>query len=285
MSVRSSLGGLTQSHVPAWLRACVLGACVSIAGCATPYEHASVRAREHGLAETTVDGSGFRHRIWYADDGDSGRPLHVYVEHDGVPWRARYFVASDPTPRQPVMLELAAMDPGPRLYLGRPCYFLEAPQAACIPEMWTARRYSEAVVASMTSALARFRASHPHRGVVLMGHSGGGTIVALMAERVPDVRAVITLAGNLDVARWTAYHLYSPLDGSLDPAKRPPLAADVQQWHYIGTRDGNVLPEFVRAFAAARPGAHYTELEGFDHGCCWRRVWPTILRQLDEQGL
>ena len=69
----------------------------------------------------------------------------------------------------------------------------------------------------------------------------------LLAERFKQTRAVVTVAGNLDPDRWVAQHGYSPLVGSLNPARRPPLPSHILQLHFVGGRDRNV-PRDLLAF-------------------------------------
>jgi len=101
----------------------------------------------------------------------------------------------------------------------------------------------------------------------------------LMAPRLPQVRAVITLAGNLDTAAWTTLHDYSPLHGSLNPATQPPLPPGILQWHYVGDQDQNT-PAAILAPAARRLGSRLRVIPGIDHSCCWEKHWPQILQEL-----
>ncbi|MGH8553741.1 MAG: alpha/beta fold hydrolase, partial [Methylococcales bacterium] len=199
-----------------------------------------------------------------------------------TPWLARKRVASDPTPRNPLMLGLMALDSSPSLYLGRPCYhgFSETP--ACDPLLWTHRRYSAQVVDSMTAALRNYLRNHNHSRLVFCGHSGGGTLAVMLASRFPETVAVITLAGNLDIDRWIRYHGYSPLEGSKNPAKLPPLASGVKEIHYVGEKDTNVLPEFVVPRSRSRAGIEVSIVKDFDHNCCWDKIWSSVLNQLAD---
>lgn len=203
--------------------------------------------------------------------------LHVYVEHDGSPWLEPARVAADPTPRSPLALELMARDAGPRLLLGRPCYFIPNADPGCGPLLWTHRRYAPEVVASMIAALRGFLAEHAIARVVLIGYSGGGTLAWLMALQLSETVAVITIAANLDIDRWAALHRYSPLSGSLNPTLLPPLPPAVVQINYAGGRDVNVTPEVMHSFAARHPEARVVTLAEFDHECCWTARWPQLL--------
>jgi len=261
-----------------------LSACLAIllAGCA-PAQRLDALAKEYGLTRDVVEGENFR-LVTYRNhaQADKAALLHVYLEGDGLPWRTRYQISWDPTPRDPLALRLMKKDPAPSVYLGRPCYDGQATSTACGAYMWTDGRYGPEVVSSMRAALAHLLARREYAGVVLIGYSGGGTLAMLLAERVPQTRAVITVAGNLDPARWARLHRYSPLRGSLNPADEPPLDTEIRQVHYVGSRDRNVPPSFVRAVAREQPNAAVVVIPRFDHRCCWEAAWPSILESFDE---
>jgi hypothetical protein len=258
-----------------------------LVACATSAERFDRRANALGFASIGLQGAGFHHLAYVAGALERSNTLHVYVEHDGTPWLDLTHAAADPTPRAPLALELMAQDAGPRLFLGRPCYFAskEEPQPICTPLLWTHLRYSPEVVASMVAALRRFLTLHPFRRVVLIGYSGGGTLAWLMASHVPETAEIVTVAANLDTDDWTRIHGYSPLAGSLNPALMPPLPATVGQLHYVGGRDRNVPPSVVQSFARRHPEARVIEVSDFDHQCCWVERWPKLLEELQRTPL
>jgi pimeloyl-ACP methyl ester carboxylesterase len=145
--------------------------------------------------------------------------------------------------------------------------------------LWTHRRYSAEVVASMVAALREFLSQHRYRQVLLIGYSGGGTIAWLMAAQSPDVRGVITVAANLDIDAWTKIHGYSAMKGSLNPASLPQLPPAIGQVNYFGGRDQNVPPSVIRSFARRHPEATLIEFPEFDHVCCWIERWPRLLEE------
>lgn len=207
----------------------------------------------------------------------------MYIENDGRPWASPRQVSADPTPREPVMLEAMALDPGPALYLGRPCYFIADQDKDCDALLWTHRRYAPEVVASMAAALRDFLRDEPYPDLVFFGHSGGGTLAVLLAEHFGQSRAVVTLAANLDVAGWTRLHGFSPLAGSLDPARRPPLPGGILQWHLAGADDKQLPPHLAQGYATRHPDAQISVHPDQDHACCWLNVWPQVLERLDRR--
>ncbi len=256
----------------------------ALAGCATPSQRFDHRASELGFVRHNVPGTQFEHAVYQSSDPRSGPLLHVYLEGDASPRMASRYSPPDPTPHRPQMLELMALDQAPSLLLGRPCQHGLDP--ACDPTLWTIGRYGEPVVASLVAALRRelhaMRASgRSAPGVVLIGYSGGGTLAFLVAERVTETRAVVTLAGNLDTKRWAEHHGYVPLGLSLNPAERPPLDASVIQIHLLAGRDERVPPFLTEAVIARQKEANFHLHEAFDHECCWAAVWRATLAELD----
>ena len=263
-----------------WLAALLLVACASV----VPLWRINELINQRQLAPVILEGTDYRHQAFVERVASVSNRLHVYIEHDGQPWIANGTEPSpDPTPHKPLMLELMALDPEPVLYLGRPCYFGLNQDRNCNPLVWTHRRYSEEVTGSMEAALRRFIAERSFREIVLVGHSGGGTLAVLLAARIPETIAVVTLAGNLSVDEWASYHDYSPLMGSLDPIKQPPLPATIVQLHFVGAKDRNTLPSFIQNYVNGQTSAKMTVVPEFDHSCCWSSIWPQVISSLQRR--
>ena len=252
-----------------------------VAACAAPPPRAADLADRERLDRQLVQGSNFTHVVYRRRGALPRGPLHVYLEGDGSPWVGRSRVAIDPTARNPVALRMMLQDPASSIYLGRPCYEGQAFDPRCSPQLWTSGRYSPEVVGSMAAALRHVLDETPNDGVVFIGYSGGGTLAMLLAERFLPTRAVITVAGNLDTAGWVAWHRYSPLDGSLDPATRAPLPATVAQLHLVGGRDKNVPTLLAKRVVSRQRCARVIIFENFDHVCCWDATWSRILHELE----
>jgi pimeloyl-ACP methyl ester carboxylesterase len=211
--------------------------------------------------------------------------LHVYLEGDGTPWVGNHrVIAADPTPRSPLMLELMALDKQPAIYLGRPCYHGYATTPACNPMLWTDARYSERVVDSMAQVLRERLLYEDADNLILFGHSGGGVLAVLLAKRLPQTRAVVTVAANLDIDAWADLHGYSRLNGSLNPAVEPALDSTIAQLHLVGGRDRNVPPTLLHAYQSRQSFAQVIVIPDYDHVCCWGDLWPKVLEWVAMDG-
>lgn len=250
-----------------------------LAGCATPAERLNREAARLGFSAEAVEGIDFRHQL-YRSHCEAATPharLHAYIEGDGSPWFDHRLIARDPTPRSPMMLGLMALDHNPSLYLGRPCYHGFADSPPCTPNLWTQARYSGRVVASMVKVLGREMEEGGFTSLALFGYSGGGALAMLLAEWLPQTEVVVTIAGNLDIDAWTEMHEYTPMQQSLNPLDRPPLAPRTHQLHLVGDRDTNVTPGMIREVVAKQKNAELVVIDGFDHVCCWQDLWPDVL--------
>ncbi len=235
---------------------------------------------ELGLTHQTIDGKSFQLESFSKEGIKTDKTLHVYLEGDGIPWASTNQVSSDPTPRKPIMLRVMALDPSPSLYLGRPCYNGHAEDTGCSPLLWTHRRYAPEVVDAMANGLAGFLRTHPYSYLVFMGHSGGGALALLLAQRFSSSCAAVTVAGNTDIDVWADWHGYSRLEGSLNPAHWP--NSEFLEFHYLGGKDKVIPPSIFRSELQKRPKARVIIIPEFNHVCCWEQRWQLILDQLRQ---
>jgi len=261
---------LPQDHCLRLLLCCLL--LTQLGGCSSVLQ----QAHQAGFSDQLTTGQPYLHRILINPAGQQatvGSHWHVYIEGDGQAVDRFGHPSRDPTPRHPMLLSMMQRDPVPALYLGRPCYFATH-DSACTPLNWTLARYSEATISSMATALGAHIT--PRDRITLIGHSGGGTLAQLLAARLPNTEAVVTLAGNLQVAQWTDYHHYSPLDLSLDPAAAPLLNPCIQQYHLAAAEDQEILPQWIEAFAKRQPGSHFRIMPGVSHSQNWPDWWTLV---------
>ena len=140
--------------------------------------------------------------------------------------------------------------------------------------------------------------------VVVTGHSAGGQLALCLAAHEPRVRAVISLAGVVDLQR--AYQLHLSNDAVVEflrgtPAEVPehyreadPMQlsiANARQWLIHGASDDTVPPVFSRDYAArkqaAKENVHLLEISGATHldlidphSGAWKQVEQTVLASL-----
>jgi pimeloyl-ACP methyl ester carboxylesterase len=263
-------------HSVRW--SCVVLLMLASAGCASPSSEFAKRAAALGMTEGLVHGDRFDHVV-FRTPRPVARRLHVYLEGDGSPWLGGLPVR-DPTPRKPLALALMALDTTPGLYLGRPCYHGVAEGVECPSALWTSERYSETVVGSMAVSMRRIVEAEGVDEIVWFGYSGGGTLAVLLAPRLPQSVAVITVAANLDIDAWADGHGDPRLTGSLNPARQQPLSDHIVQIHYAGGRDRLVPADIVRRGVSG--SGRLVVVPEFDHVCCWAAAWPRILGEVER---
>jgi len=268
----------------------LLIALAALAGCAnlspqSRWQHAAQLAEKAGWQKLRLPTAHFVLSAYVpkpvAKSSQQQDVLTVYIEGDGFAWISSSQASSDPTPRNPVALELALRHPqGAAAYLARPCQYVEAHDARnCLPAYWTERRFAAEVIEASNEAISALKQRSGASKLVLVGYSGGGAVAALVAARRSDVVQLITVAGNLDHRAWTQYHQVPPLTGSLNPADEWQALQSVPQRHFAGGRDEIVSRAVVDAYAARFPASRRPKVitvPGFDHVCCWVEQWGEL---------
>lgn len=262
------------------IRIFVVSLFLGLVACASPTAKLYTEAENLSLQVLQLSSERFVMTAFFRPGRKSENRLHVYLEGDGRPWQQGRWPASDPTTRSSLMLPLLAMDSAPVLYLGRPCYNGHTNDAGCDPKLWTSARYGVMIVEAMAEALQRFCRLHAYQQLVLIGHSGGGSLAMLLAKKLPQTTQLVTLAGNYDIDAWTDYHHYLPLDESSNPAKESP--SGVPEWHFLAEQDSNVPPELFKSALLKRADSRVEVIPGIDHQQGWHKVWPMILKELGD---
>jgi hypothetical protein len=252
---------------------------VLLASCATPAERFSAVAENIGFTHSVVNTKQFQHHLFANALALKKKPassLHVYIDGDGTPWKNKHWIADDPTSRNPIILQLMALDRSASLLLGRPCYHEVQATPACHFMYWTSHRYATEVVNSLASALTVWLKHHTVDKITLIGFSGGGTLAVLMAPLIEKATHIITIAANLDITAWSKFHGYSDLEHSLNPVEYP-LNKQLTQLHLIGTSDTVVPEATLKIFLQRNPTAKTIRFEGFNHHCCWTEAWSGVI--------
>lgn len=259
----------------------IIAVCMTITygGC-SPTQRIAAMAETYGYSPLTLRGNGFTLTGYenHSPQADSST-LHIYIEGDGLPWITPYMTSNDPTPRNPLMLRLMALDISPSIYLGRPCYNGHANDIGCDVSLWTDRRYSDLVVKTMSSALQNYLGTHHFKKLVFIGHSGGGTLALLLAERFEHTDLAVTIAGNLDTMEWTRIHGFTPLHGSINPATQRKMRP-FKELHFLGAEDTTLPLSIFEPIARKRLKSSIIIIRNADHACCWESIWSTALASL-----
>jgi pimeloyl-ACP methyl ester carboxylesterase len=265
--------------IVAMLRTVMLFLALFLAGCSGNATRIEELAATLGMTRSVVAAGSFRSPIFMRGvPGPQDEMLAIFIEGDGVPWDGGRQPSLDPATSDPLALKLLAHTPLPAAYVTRPCYH-DMTGGRCTPERWTMERYSDEVVSSMAEVVRAAALQAKARSLVLVGYSGGGVLAVLIAERLDNVSAVITVGANLDIDAWTKHHDYLPLAGSLNPAS----SRAEHRWpetHLYGARDKTVPPATAAAYFKRYPTARRRIVEANDHVCCWVEQWPQLWRQI-----
>jgi len=221
-----------------------------------------------------IQTSSFKIATWQKIT-DNNAPFKIYIEGDGFAFRANGRISSNPTPRGTLVRELAFGDKHQNvIYLARPCQFVT--DAICQPQDWSVARFSEKAVQAQYEAVKQITGNS---SLTLVGFSGGAQIAGLMAVKYSDLKIdkLVTVAGNLDVIRWTEYHHLPPLNLSLDLHNYRNAYGKFNQVHYIGADDDNIVPEITRLFVI-NPH-NLIIVEGADHNTGWEKVYERIRQE------
>lgn len=220
--------------------------------------------------------AGKFHLTAYARITAPKAPMVIYIEGDGRAWQSRYEPSQDPTPRRPIALALAALDPASNVvYLARPCQFT-ASDTACDSAYWTDKRFSPEVVASLNEAVDYFVAIGKPSAIHIVGYSGGGAVASLLAARRSDIASLRTIAGNLDTEALNRHHRVSPMPGSLNPIDSAGKLSQLPQIHFSGGKD-DIVPPFIAKHFIDRQTAHHCirhiVMPDATHSTGWEEAW------------
>ena len=230
----------------------------------------------HSFVPQKLDTGDFVLAAWTKDRSPYA-PVKIYIEGDGASFNAHGQPTGDPTPKGTLLREIAFQDYNPNVvYLARPCQFYKG--GICRQKYWTTARFAPEVVEAMYKAVKQLAQG---REIILIGFSGGGQIVGLLAATKPDLRIkkVITLGGNLDHETWTKYHKVPALDESLNLTDYLNSFCVVPQRHFVGNHD-TVIPPSLMIDSLKQCYKHVTDVfsvvGGASHSKGWESIYPLI---------
>ena len=234
------------------------------------------------MRERDIAANPFLIRAYERIDKPSLGTARIYIEGDGLAWLGRSRPSPDPTPIDPVALSLAQADASPNvIYLARPCQFngmLDG--SACRDDFWKAARFAPTIIDAMNFVLDEIKRRYALRKMELIGFSGGGAIAILLAARRSDVVNIRTVAGTLDIERFSQIHNVSPLSRSLNPARAAKRVAAIPQLHFTGQRDDiipHVIYESFRHAGGSSSCIQNVEVSDAAHETGWVTRWPQLL--------
>ncbi len=236
---------------------------------------------ENGFIKTLIPGRNFT-LLSYTRIKETGKPLVIYIEGDGLAWKSRSRVSSDPTPTDPLVMRLTALDPSPNVaYLARPGQYPSLGASRCDPKYWTGSRFSREVIENMDTAVSRLREKAKAPSVSLVGYSGGAAVAVLISARRDDITGLRTIAGNLDCDAVSRWNEVSPLKDSLNPIDVAAKISAVPQRHFIASGD-KVVPSYVAESFAGNCGDEkyksITTVKGATHYSGWEDKWAGLLK-------
>lgn len=230
----------------------------------------------HNFKKILVKGGDF----WittYQKITNEHEPYVFYIEGDGFAFNNKYTPSSDPTPREPMLINLAIMDERPNIvYIARPCQYTPMDlNPKCNKQYWTSKRLSDDSVHSINDVINHINHNNKFS---LIGYSGGGGIAILVAARNNMVRDIITIAGNLDIVMHTKYHNVSLMAGSLNPIDYAKQLNHIPQLHLSGKED-KVVPTFIANEFVQSSSSTCVKQEIFpevNHRKGWGKIWKSV---------
>jgi len=210
-------------------------------------------------------------------------PLIVYVEGDGHSIKSRTRLSDNPTPHQPLALQLATLDSRQNvIYIARPCQYTPITRDAwCDKKYWSTHRFAPEVIHAINQVIDNVTQKLSTKEVHLIGFSGGASIVTLVAANREDIKTIITVAGDLNHREMTKYHQTTPLKASLCPVDIANHIAHIPQRHYVGKKDKIVPIQIAKSFKSASKNSDCVIIQSLDntHHQGWATVWPKLIHQ------
>jgi hypothetical protein len=245
-------------------------------------KYADELAAQNSLKKEIIKTQNF-YLLTYSKISNSKATLNVYIEGDGFAWKNRYTISENPTPKNPVALKLAIVDPNSNiLYIARPCQYVIDPM--CQEKFWTGSRFSKTVIDSTNEAISQFAKKHKIKKMNLFGYSGGGAVAVLVGSIRSDVSLIGSVAGNLNHKELMKLHGVTPLDDSLDAIDVIEKVKNIPQFYLVGARDRIVPPEIVISFAKRvneiGGNARFKIIDKADHQYeGWGKNWKEALEK------
>ena len=245
------------------------------------FKKINTQAKAHQWKANIIEGSHFDLMSFTPNAIQPHNKLTIYLEGDGLAWRNTFTPSNNPTPIEPIGLQLAWKHPTHHVaYIARPCQYVSEQHAKyCTPHVWTHGRYAHDTVDATNTAIDTLKAMYKATAIELIGYSGGATIALLVATHRQDIANIITISGNTNPVGWVYHHAVSPLNTSLNPLDYKEELQGIPQIHLMGAQDKITPPYLTKQFADKLNQPDMIQLytlSSFNHRCCWVTSWPQL---------
>ncbi len=247
-------------------------------------ENADLIASSAHFRKSVLSSNTFHLLTYSKIDAKQRDKVNIYIEGDGLAWKGRYQVSSNPTPVNPLALKLAASDTASNVvYIGRPCQYIDLKyETRCNSSFWTDARFAQEVVDSINQVISELVQQYHFKEINLFGYSGGGALAVLVAAQRSDVKLIGTVAANLNHKEFTKIHKVTPLKNSLDAIDVADKVKNIEQFHFIGGKDravpSEVILSYVKRVNAAGGNAKFRVITDATHtDARWVEVWRSNL--------
>jgi hypothetical protein len=238
-------------------------------------------ARPAFMVERKASADGMSFQLWERMH-QRGAPVNIYIEGDGYSQAHHEWIGGDPSPSNPVALNLASRDNSKNLiHIARPCQYMESQnEKVCKEAYYKNRRFSPEVLAAYSDLIDEAKRKWEFTDINLIGYEGGANIAAALAASRNDVVSLRTVAGILNppmVYKNTKETLDN--DSVLATAFAPSLSK-MPQHHFIGAGDTYVPAGVYHTFRQAMGESdcvHYSFVQDADHERGWVDRWPELL--------
>ena len=212
-------------------------------------DSAEFLATGHGFEKSILQTSLFK-IVSYQSITSADTVATFYIEGDGLAWSNRTRISPNPTPKNPLALRLALIDPSENvIYLARPCQYVDLSlEKQCHSDYWTSKRLAPEVIDSMNEAITIVKQRARINKIRLVGYSGGGAVAAILAAKRDDVLDFRTVAGNLDIDLFARQHQVTPLSGSMNPVDFAKALSSIPQLHFIAEKDDIITHSITESY-------------------------------------
>ena len=210
------------------------------------------------------------------------KKIKIYIEGDGLAWKSRNVISDNPTPINPMGLNLMTQEKNCSIYIARVGQYTTQ---SYDKKYWTSHRFGKIILEDYIQLLDVIKNVYKNQTFDLIGYSGGGAFALLIAANRDDIKNVITVAGNLNHSYWSRYLNTSPLDGSLNPVNFANELSHINQYHLIGKNDKimpyDVFKSYIKYFNDKANIQYF--LFDATHSCCWEEIYRNFLLEKSEK--